>query len=234
MLEMIQINRYRLKRRDHLMNINNKELKKYIPIANLIAKTFGRNCEVVILDLTVPQNSVIYAVNNHVTGRKVGQAFDHLVKQVLLSSKFENDYLANYKIRTDDGKEIKSSTALIRDSNEKVIGALCVNYSLESMIHFKEFLDDFMGIGQDEEEKEKENVELMENVVEIADDLIDRIIANYGTEELKRKEKIKLIKFMDEKGIFLIKGSVDKVAEKLGISKVTVYSYLDEIKKTID
>ncbi|UUZ83259.1 PAS domain-containing protein [Paenibacillus sp. P26] len=213
------------------MDISNKELKKYIPIANLIAKTFGRNCEVVIHDLTVPQNSVIYAVNNHVTGRKVGQAFDHLVKQVLLSRKLDEDYVAGYKTLTEDGREIKSSTALIRDSNEKVIGALCVNYNLEGMIHFKEFLDEFMAVEQEDKE---ENVELMENVAEIADDLIDRIIAQYGNGELKRKEKIQLIKFMDEKGIFLIKGSVDKVAEKLGISKVTVYSYLDELKKNGD
>ena len=214
------------------MDISNKELKKYIPIANMIAKTFGRNCEVVIHDLTVPQNSVVYAINNHVTGRKVGQAFDHLVKQVLLSPKFEDDYMAGYKTVTEDGREIKSSTALIRDSNEKVIGALCVNYNLDNMIHFKEFLDEFMAVEQEEKEK-VEDVELMENVAEIADDLIDRMIAPYENEELKRKEKVKLIKFMDEKGIFLIKGSVDKVAEKLGISKVTVYSYLDEIKKNV-
>ncbi|MDR6551404.1 helix-turn-helix transcriptional regulator [Paenibacillus qinlingensis] len=209
-----------------------KELKKYIPIANLIANTFGKNCEVVIHDLTVPQNSVVYAINNHVTGRKVGQAFDHLVKQVLLSRKFDNDYVAGYKTFTEDGREIKSSTAFIRDSNETVIGALCINYNLESMVNFKEFIDEFMAIEQEKEEEE--NIELMENVVEIADDLIDRIIANHAKDDLKRREKINLIKFMDEKGIFLIKGSVDKVADKLGISKVTVYSYLDEIKKKRD
>lgn len=60
---------------------------------------------------------------------------------------------------------------------------------------------------------------------------MDHIIDQYGNGELKRKEKIKLIKFMDEKGVFLIKKSIDKVAEKLGISKITVYSYLDELKK---
>ena len=48
---------------------------------------------------------------------------------------------------------------------------------------------------------------------------------------MRRHEKIELIRFMDEKGIFLMKGSVEKVAEQLGISKVTVYSYLDEVKK---
>jgi predicted transcriptional regulator YheO len=212
------------------MNFRNKELELYIPIANLIAKTFGKNCEVVIHDLTVPQNSVVYAVNNHVTGRKVGQAFDHLIKQVLLSRKFDNDYVAGYKTITEDGREIKSSTALIRDTNEKVIGALCVNYDLSNFLNLKGFMDDFMFA--EEEKEEEENVELMENVVEIAEDLMDRIIANNGNDDLKRKDKIELLKFMDEKGIFLIKGSVDKVAEKLGISKVTVYSYLDEIKKT--
>ena len=35
---------------------------------------------------------------------------------------------------------------------------------------------------------------------------------------------------MDEKGIFLVKGTVEKVAEIMGVTKVTVYSYLDEAK----
>ena len=35
---------------------------------------------------------------------------------------------------------------------------------------------------------------------------------------------------MEQKGIFLVKGAIDKVALRMGISKVTVYSYLDEIR----
>lgn len=206
----------------------NKELEKFISTANLIAETFGKNCEVIIHDLSIPQNSVVYAVNNHVTGRKVGQAFDHLVKQVLLSKEFHGDYTANYKFVTEDGKEIKASTALIRDSKGKVIGALCVNYDLETMKNMKDFLDDFMNVKQ---EKVEEDVEPFDNVMEIVDDLIDKIISTSEVDSLKRKDKIDLIKFMDKKGIFLIKGAIEKVAEKLNISKVTVYSYLDDIKK---
>ncbi len=40
----------------------------------------------------------------------------------------------------------------------------------------------------------------------------------------------KKIRFMDEKGLFLMKGSVEKAAEKLGVGKVTIYSYLDEVR----
>lgn len=206
-----------------------RELERYVPIANLIAKTFGKNCEVVIHDLSTPKNSVVYAVNNHVTGREIGQGFDHLVKQVFLSKKFDGDYVANYLTTTADGREIKSSTALIKDLKNNVIGALCVNYDLDSMKDMKVFLDEFMTV---EKEKIENDVELFGNVMEMADDLIDRIIANSGLESLKRKDKIELIKFMEQKGIFLIKGAIEKVAEKLNISKVTVYSYLDKIKKS--
>lgn len=211
------------------MNIN-RELQRYIPIANLIAKTFGKDCEVVIHDLSIPQNSVVFTVNNHVTGRQIGQSFEHLVKQVLLSKNFDGDYTANYMTVTEDGREIKSSTALIRDAEGKIIGALCINYNLKNMSNIMEFLGEFMNIEQEKEKPEKD-VEPFNNVMEIVDDLIDKIIDNDNVETLKRKEKIDLIQFMDKKGIFLIKGAIDKVAEKLNISKVTVYSYLDEIKK---
>lgn len=205
-----------------------EELKRYIPIANLIAKTFGKNCEVVIHDLSIPQNSVVYTINNHVTGRKVGDAFDHLVKQVLLSKNFKGDCAANYMTVTEEAKEIKSSTVLIRNSKDKVIGALCINYDLECMKNMKDFLDDFFIV---EKESIEDDIEPFEHVMEIVDDLVDRIVGNQDINNLKRKDKIELIKFMDSKGIFLIKGAIEKIANKLNISKVTVYSYLDEIRK---
>lgn len=200
----------------------------YITAAKMIAKTFGRNCEVVVHDLTTPQNSVIFAVNNHVTGRKVGQSFDHLIREVLLSGQFNEDFVAGYETSDHNKESIKSSTSLIRDGSGKVKGALCINYRLNSLSHVREFVEDMMTFG--EETKPTAEVQ-RDNVVEIADEIIDSIIKGYDVEHLKRKEKIQIVKFMDEKGIFLIKGAIDKVAEKLNTSRVTIYSYLDEIKK---
>ena len=210
-----------------MTHINN-ELARYIPIAQVIAQTFGKNCEVVIHDLSIPQNSVVYTVNGHVTGRRVGQSFEHLVKDVLLSKKFENDCTANYITTVEDGRKIKSSTALIRNSDNKVIGALCINYDLENLNNMRGFLDEFLAA---EQEEIKTAVEPFDNIMEIVDDLIDKIIDSSQVDTLKRKDKIELIAFMDKKGLFLIKGAVEKAAEKLNISKVTVYSYLDEVKK---
>ena len=60
-------------------------LKAYIPVANMLTQTFGKSCEVVIHDLTQPESSVVYVANGAVTGRKEGQAFDHLIRKVLLN-----------------------------------------------------------------------------------------------------------------------------------------------------
>lgn len=206
----------------------NKELEKFLPIANLIADTFGKNCEVVIHDLTTPQESVVYTVNNHVTGREIGQTFDHLIRNVLFSRNFNNDYVANYLHEEADGKKIKSSTALIRDNQDKVVGALCVNYDITLMDDFENWLQEFTYVDIEEMEQ---GIEPFENVENIVEDLIDKIIGDSNIEQMKRIDKIKLIEFMNEKGIFLMKNSIDKVAEKLQVSKVTVYSYLDEVRK---
>ncbi|MED3985737.1 helix-turn-helix transcriptional regulator [Peribacillus simplex] len=207
-----------------------KVLESFIPIAKSTAKMFGPNCEVVIHDLTNPQASVMFTVNNHVTGREIGQSFDHLVKTVLQSEDFKDDYLAGYTFVTEDKRTIRSSTSLIRDSKQKVIGAFCINFDVEALNQMQQFMNTFLATQIEVQENETKSDDDIENVEGIVDQLIQQIIQNSVHPVMKRHEKIELIRFMDEKGIFLMKGSVEKVASLLGISKVTVYSYLDEIK----
>ena len=212
----------------------NKSLEQYIPIVQLIAKTFGSDCEVVLHDLEEPRNSVVYTLNNLVTGRQIGQSFDHLVPQVLLSENFSNDCSANYYFHTTDGRLIKSSTALLRNNEKKVIGALCVNIDTtkitNSLNWLSAMLPGYPSIGNQAVAREADEADTIEHISEIVDDLIDKIIGNRDVAELRREEKLDMIRFMEQKGLFLIKGAIDKVAGKMGISKVTVYSYIDEVK----
>ncbi len=48
---------------------------------------------------------------------------------------------------------------------------------------------------------------------------------------MTREEKISVIAQLESKGAFLIRYSVDRVAEHLRLSKYTIYNYLDEIKQ---
>ena len=193
----------------------------------MLAETFGEDCEVVIHDLEQPDSSVVYVANGTVTNRRKGQSFDHLVRNVLLSKNFRDDRVTNYLFETEDGKKIKSSSVLIRNAEQDVIGMLCLNYDITSCVAAQAKLAAFLDAEDTEPEKEKA---VGQDVMAVIDELILNIIGTADVKNLTRKRGVEIVKFMDEKGIFLVKGAIDKVAALLGVSKVTIYSYLDEAK----
>ncbi|MFG0935338.1 PAS domain-containing protein, partial [Staphylococcus sp. 231237_7MaSpsaltlick] len=126
--------------------------------------------------------------------------FDHLVNKVLSSNAFKDDYLAGYEFITKDGRRIKSSTTLIRNSSGSIIGALCINFDITIFEKIQHFIKDILPLNKNDNYEYNNNNN--ENVKDITEDLINKIIANSNYPNLKRQEKIDLIKFMDEKGIF--------------------------------
>lgn len=205
-------------------------LLPYTKMAGMLAKTFGSSCEVVVHDLRQPEQSVVFVANGTVTGRQVGQSFDQLVKQVMLSDKLEEDYVANYYFVSSNGKRIRSSTQLIRNDKKELEGALCINVDMEPVYSQLACLEAMLPASFNVGNLKLQPEETL-NVSDMVSDLIDNIVGDIHGEELSREERLHKIRFMQDKGIFLMKGSVDRVAQKMGINKVTVYSYLDEIKK---
>jgi predicted transcriptional regulator YheO len=216
------------------MSINNKYLEAFVPIADAIAETFGKRCEVVLHDLTRPQSSVAYTKNGHVTGRTIGQSFHHLFPTVLSSSKFNNDHLSNYKTTSDDGRVIKSSTALIRDDNGAVVGAFCVNFDVDDLLKSKFFIEEL--VAMDEAENLKEEKEIVDSVWDVVTNLIKYAVEDYPiqVQAMTKLDKLKIVAFLNDKGLFLIKGAIDELALSLNVSKVTIYGYLDELKPPLE
>lgn len=75
------------------------ELLPYVAVAELIVQTFGQDCEVVLHDLRTPEKSVCYVANGHVTGRKVGESFNHLISQALVAADSAEGVIPNYYFR---------------------------------------------------------------------------------------------------------------------------------------
>lgn len=48
---------------------------------------------------------------------------------------------------------------------------------------------------------------------------------------MKRAEKQMAIRRLDERGAFLVRGAAEDVAGWMGVSKVTIYSYLNAIER---
>lgn len=211
-------------------------LKPYIPLADMLTRTFGKGCEVVIHDLTDPQHSVVYVANNTVTGRQIGESFYTLVDQVLLSPDLKENFVSNYYFHAKNGnggKLIRSSTLLIRKPDGSLDGALCINLDTEPISSMIEFLKGYLPeqgaeLHAPSAESKLSQISEEDNVSTMVSSLIDHILSDVSVDST-REERVEKIRFMENKGIFLMKGSVEQVAAKMGINKVTVYSYLDEV-----
>ena len=206
-------------------------LMPYVPIAQMLVQTFGNDCEVVLHDLDCPAHSVVYVENPSVTGRKVGDSFDQLVRQVILSDELKEDFVANYYFTAPNGRRIRSSSLLIKDADGHLTGALCINLDTTRVTEQIAFLQSFLPAAPQRTGKtETEAAPAPSHVSVMIENLMDKILADCDAKNLSRDERIRRIRFMDEKGLFLMKGSVERAAEKLGVGKVTIYSYLDEVR----
>ncbi|MBS7226865.1 MAG: helix-turn-helix transcriptional regulator [Oscillospiraceae bacterium] len=201
------------------------ELKQ---IAKGIAATFGSSCEVVIHDVGAkhPEHSIVAIENGHVTGRKVGDGASHVVmEQVRRADAQPEDHLS-YLTKTPDGKILKSSTMYIRGKNGKVVAILGINYDISSLLMAESAVHELTAT-QDSAQTEPEKIT---NVNDLLDGLIEQSVALVGKPAvlMNKEDKMRAIGFLSQNGAFLITKSGDKVAKYFGISKYTLYSYIDK------
>ena len=78
-------------------------------------------------------------------------------------------------------------------------------------------------------EPEQAEPEKIVNVNELLDDLIAQSVALVGKPValMNKDDKVRAIRFLSDSGAFLVTKSGDKVAKYFGISKYTLYSYID-------
>jgi hypothetical protein len=51
--------------------------------------------------------------------------------------------------------------------------------------------------------------------------------------ELSREDKQRAVRLLDDRGAFLFRRSVDDIADALGVSRITVYNYLNTIRDRV-
>jgi predicted transcriptional regulator YheO len=190
-----------------------------------LGKALGPNTEIVLHDFEQLENSIFAISNGHITDRKVGDTLDVLGFQLLRQAPSTD--LFNYRTNTKAGKSLRSSSIFLRDENDEIFGALCVNSDISEIVNVRDWLN---------RELQTETVNLEENFEHTVEEVLDRLVqsalaaAGKSAAELTREEKVAVIGQLESKGAFLIRYSVDRVAELLNLSKYTIYNYLDEIK----
>ena len=200
-------------------------------LAKGISSQFGPNCEVVVHDLATndPESSIVAIENGQVTGRKVGDGPSHVVLEALRGENSELQDHLSYLTKTKDGKILKSTTIYIRDDDGDPIGIFGINYDITLMLAMETALKQFTAT----EPEEKEPEAISRNVSDLLDELIQQSVKIVGKPValMTKEDKVKAVQFLNDTGAFLITKSGDKVCKFFGISKYTLYSYIDEAKE---
>lgn len=207
------------------------------PVMRAVASAVGDHCEVVLHDLSQRDlNHTIYAiVNGHVTGRKVGGPSTNLGLEVMRDEAAEHDEFG-YSGRTTDGRELHSSSVYYRDESGRIIAALCINIDLTPLQTAQNVLSALLPPSPSAPPGERDRELHTHDISSLLDTMMADAISAVGrpVAMMDKSDRIAVLRTLDELGAFHVKRSVETVAKRLGISKVTAYAYLDQMRSGRD
>lgn len=205
--------------------IDDRMYKVIVPLTKALAKALGPNCEVVLHDLYDIEHSIVAIENGHITGRKVGDSSTNLGLEALRKGAEDSDIL-NYMSMTKDGKTLRSSSVYIRNDEGLAIGSICINYNITDFMMVSNIINDFIATDNKVEETFSTDInDVIEQLLEEASNFVGKPVPF-----MNKNDKLNILKFLDDKGVFLVKRSIDRVATFLDVSKFTIYNYLEEIR----
>ncbi|GGE27609.1 DNA-binding protein [Pullulanibacillus camelliae] len=210
-----------------MKNENNLIFDHAIRTADMLVTMLGPRCEVAVHDFTNLEQSLIYVAGT-ITGRSVGGPITDLVLQELKKSPEKIADIPNYKTVSEKGHVMKSSTVFLRNREKQIIGALCINIDISLMIQIGAEINDFVTL--DKEDHNAEN--FFSSVQDVIETMVKQVLQTFNKAPtlLDMDEKIECVRILDTKGAFLIKGSTEYLASVLGVSKYTIYNYLQKIR----
>ena len=206
--------------------MDKKEAYEFLyKLAEGIAIMFGKNCETVIHEMKGKQVKNLAIFNSHVTGRHAGSSLSIYGNKMTTGSStgqnLELDYINQQVIIA--GRQIKSTTVHMRGENYHY--ALGINYDVTVMTQMRGILDNLTDIEGN----------LMDRMSSGANTAISALfnscleLVNCPLESMRKAERLNLVRLLKERGAFQMQRSVPYVAERLGVSKFTIYNYLNEL-----
>ncbi len=203
-------------------------LKSYEAAVDGLAMLIGGHCEIVLHSLEDLKCSAIRIANGQHTGRQIGSPITDLALRTLHDMADDDSSVSKaYFTKAKSGDLMKSVTIAIRNRNRRVIGLLCINMNLD--VPFSEIIKTFIP-----EEKHEVNSDV--NFASSVDDLVAQTL-EYTIEEVNVDRSVsnnaknkQVVLNLYEKGIFDIKDAINQVADRLNISKHTVYLYIRQFK----
>jgi predicted transcriptional regulator YheO len=226
------------------------EFAPYVALLGFLGELLGPTTEIVLHDTSDLNRSIVALVNGEITGRSVGGPATDLVLRILKNQDYlERDYLANYLAESNTGGTFRSSTLFVRDADGAVIGMLCFNIDDRPLVQARDLLSlitSTTGALKGGAAARHDGGPLVpqpvsppaERLSTSVDELtlasVARIVAAQPVrpQQMTPKDKVSVVRELENAGVFLLKGAVAQVADALFTSEPTVYRYLKQVRRS--
>lgn len=213
-----------MKRYVTLTDADRTILESYKTMLNGLAEYLGPGYEIVLHSLEDLDCSAIKVINGHYTGRREGAPITNLAMEMLSKIKESGNGQESmvYFNRDKKGAPVRCATIPVLGCGGKLIGLLCLNFYMD--IPLCNFINSLTKI--------QNSGDAMETYAATSDELIDSILESAKTQVMNdvtitaSNRNKAIITLLYQKDIFNLKDAVVKVANRLGISKNTVYLHL--------
>lgn len=194
-----------------------------------LARAIAPNCEVALHDASTDPPTIRAIGNGHVTGRSVGDRMTQVAIDEVPMKSIDMP-LFNYHSRTPKGQEVRNSLLPIRHEGE-VIGYLAVNFLIHDLLLARQVLSFLSGA-----EPQVSPIKDPFDGAQSASSLFDGYLETLGCTAagLGREQRLALVRHLHRRGAFAMRGAVEEVARKMGVSRTTIYNYLSSIDTSSD
>ncbi|MGD0020291.1 MAG: PAS domain-containing protein [Candidatus Limnocylindrales bacterium] len=195
-------------------------------VARAAVATLGPECEVVVHDLRNPEHSVV-AISGDLTGRQVGAPVpDPELLPGVVDAKVEDELRRT--ATTPSGRELVCSTVWIRDAQGHTVGALCINVDVSDLRQARDLIQRHIGI---DVPKAPALPTFASSLADFTRTAVGTALAEGAREgRLRKADRFRVIRQLQSRGIFALRGSVDAVAAELGVSRASIYADLKELQ----
>ena len=205
-------------------------LNSYRAVVEGVSALIGDHCEIVLHSLEDLEHSAICIANGHNTNRQEGSPLTDLALKSLHNMKTDS-VSKPYFTRIKNGGLMKSVTIAIRNKNQRIIGLLCININLD--VPLSQFIQALMPSNP---MGETSSVNFASSVEELVSQTVEHTIEEVNADRLvaNNNKNRQIVVSLFEKGIFDIKDAINLVADRLDISRHTVYLYIRQIKQDLE
>lgn len=208
-------------------------LSSYLPIVKFMSDFLGAEAEVLLCDAEKKQ--VIYVENPLCSETKIGSEIGDLEQKFIDQNIHkEKDFIGNYRAFSKERKKLRSSTLFIKDDLGELKGLITINFNVDQYLELRGLIDKIIN-GNSKNAVLTGEKNFYESYNMSFEDMMNSTISealkkfDVSPERLSYDEKMELIKILDEKGTFLIKGSVAELARALNTTETTIYRYINKL-----